>query len=135
MNTMAGWCNGTCGYVFLWSLAHRLLKKDKYLDLAIRAAWSNWESPEPSVSLCCGLVGRAYALLNIARSTGDQIWVQRARDLAFCADRGGYIPAEYPQSLYKGEFGLVVLAAELEKPGEARMPFFELMDFSAAHAC
>src|SRR5262245_19869826 len=29
--TMAGWCNGTCGYVFLWTLAHRLLGHPRYL--------------------------------------------------------------------------------------------------------
>jgi len=123
--TMAGWCNGTCGYVFLWTLAHRLLGHPRYLDVAHGAAWRSWESSEPTVTLCCGLAGRAYALLNMYRNTGDRVWLDRASGLARRSERDGYIPAEYPHSLYKGEFGLAVLAADLEEPDQAAMPFFE----------
>jgi hypothetical protein len=31
-----------------------------------------------------------------------------------------------PESLYKGELGILLLATELEHPQEARMPMFEL---------
>ena len=62
--TMPGWCNGACGYVFLWTLAHRLLGDPRYLELAQGAAWRSWDAPEQIVTLCCGLAGRAYALLN-----------------------------------------------------------------------
>jgi eukaryotic-like serine/threonine-protein kinase len=127
--TMAGWCNGTCGYVFLWTLAHRLLSHPRYLDLAYGAAWRSWESSEPTVTLCCGLAGRGYALLNMYRNTGERVWLDRARDLARRSEREGYIPAEYPHSLYKGEFGLAVLAADLEEPDQAAMPFFEPMGY------
>lgn len=126
---MAGWCNGTSGYVFLWTLAHRLFGHQQYLDLANGAAWRTWEAPESTVTLCCGLAGRAYALLNMYRSTGDTIWLARARDLAIRSVRGGNVPPEYPYSLYKGEFGLAVLAADLEQPDEATMPFFEPMGY------
>ena len=124
--TMPGWCNGSCGYVFLWTLAHRMLSDARYLDLAIGAAWNSWESAEQAATLCCGLAGRGYALANLYRLTGDAAWLTRAREL--CA-RGAAESAqhpEYPHSLYKGGFGVAVLAADLERPGEARMPFFEV---------
>ena len=85
--------------------------------------------PEQIVTLCCGLAGRAYALLNFYRHTNETLWLDRARDLALRAARVGNIPEEYRHSLYKGEFGLAVLAADLEEPNEATMPFFEPMGY------
>ena len=79
---MSGWCNGACGYVFLWTLAHRLLGDPRYLELAQGAAWRSWDAPEQNVTLCCGLAGRAYALLNLYRHTNETVWLDRARDLA-----------------------------------------------------
>jgi serine/threonine-protein kinase len=130
--TMSGWCNGACGYVFLWTVAHRLLGDARYLELAHGAAWRSWEAPEPIVTLCCGLAGRSYALLNLYRHTRETVWLQRARDLAMRAAAGGHAPKEYPHSLYKGEFGLAVLAADLEQPDEATMPFFEPIGYKSA---
>lgn len=127
--TMSGWCNGACGYVFLWTLAHRLLGDPRYLDLAHGAAWRSWDAPEQVGTLCCGLAGRAYALLNLYRYTKETLWLDRARDLAVRAARGDNIPKEYPHSLYKGEFGLAVLVTDLERPNEAAMPFFEPMGY------
>lgn len=127
--TMPGWCNGACGYVFLWTLAHRLLGHPRYLHLAYGAAWRSWDAPDQIVTLCCGLAGRAYALLNLYRHTKEAVWLDRARDLAV---RGTHVtgnPKDYPHSLYKGEFGLAVLAADLEEPDEARMPFFEPLGY------
>ena len=127
--TMPGWCNGACGYVFLWTLAHRLLGDPRYLELADGAAWRSWDAPDQIVTLCCGLAGRAYALLNLYRHTKERVWLDRARDLALRAARVGNTAKEYPHSLYKGEFGLAVLAADLEDPNEATMPFFEPMGY------
>ena len=81
------------------------------------------------MTLCCGLAGRAYALLNLYRHTKETVWLDRARDLAARAARVGNIPKEYSHSLYKGEFGLAVLAADLDQPNEATMPFFEPMGY------
>jgi len=130
--TMSGWCNGACGYVFLWTLAHRLLGDPRYLELAHGAAWRSWDAPEQIATLCCGLAGREYALLNLYRYTKATLWLDRARDLAMRAARVGNIPKEYPHSLYKGEFGLAVLVADLEQPNEAAMPFFEPMGYQNA---
>jgi serine/threonine-protein kinase len=130
--TMSGWCNGACGYVFLWTLAYRLLGDQRYLELAQGAAWRSWEAPEQIITLCCGLAGRAYALLNLYRLTNEIVWLDRARDLAVRGARATNTPKDYPHSLYKGEFGLAVLAADLERPNEATMPFFEPMGYQSA---
>jgi serine/threonine-protein kinase len=124
-SSMPGWCNGACGYVFLWTLAHQMFGQSRYLDLAHGAAWRSWEASEEIVTLCCGLAGRAYALLNLHRHTGEKVWLHRARDLAVRGGRMASAPTEYPHSLYKGEWGLAVLMADLEAPDESAMPFFE----------
>jgi serine/threonine-protein kinase len=127
--TMAGWCNGSCGHAFVWALAHRVYGGGPYLDLALGAAWSAWDSPEGTTTLCCGLAGRAYALLAVHRATGERVWLDRARDLALRGARQGGTASDYPHALYKGELGLAVLAADLEQPEEAVMPFFEPLGY------
>lgn len=123
--TMPGWCNGSCGYVFLYSLAHRLFGHPHYESLAVGAGWNSWEAADTASTLCCGLAGRAYALLNLYRHTSDASWVDRARRLSMRADKGSGQHKEYPHSLYKGQFGVTVLAADLDDADWARMPLFE----------
>jgi serine/threonine-protein kinase len=122
---MPGWCNGSAGFVFLWTLAARLLEEPRYLELAQGAAWDTWEDPDSTTNLCCGLVGRSYALLNLYRATEDPLWLARARDLAEWAAREGSFEDDLARSLHKGRLGLAVLASDLERPLEAAMPFFE----------
>ena len=123
--TMPGWCNGTCGYVFLWNLAHQRLGRSEYAELAERSAWHAWEATEPGPSICCGLGGRAYSLLNQYRHTGERGWLQRAERLAHRAVVDGDRNSEFPHSLYKGAFGLAILLADLDAPEQSAMPFFE----------
>jgi eukaryotic-like serine/threonine-protein kinase len=123
--TMSGWCNGSCGYVFLFTLAHHLLGKARYLEVAVGAGWNSWESQDPAATLCCGLAGRGYALLNLSRHTGERSWLERAHALCARGAKASGTHREYPHSLYKGEFGVAVLAADLEDPEWGRMPFFE----------
>ena len=122
-----GWCNGPAGLVHLWTLSHRSFGRDKYLELARASAWSAWEAPGAFPDLCCGLAGRAYALLNLYRHTGDAEWLERARVLGGRAHaalrRGGRFA--HPLSLFKGEPGIVLLGADLAAPEAACMPFFE----------
>lgn len=123
--SMPGWCNGSAGFVFLWTLAYRALGEPIYLELAEGAAWNAWEAPDGNASLCCGLAGRAYALLNFHRHGGGAGWLERARLLAERAAAAIGRQAETPHSLYKGEVGVAVLAADLARPEGAAMPFFE----------
>lgn len=134
---MTGWCNGTAGFVFLWTLAHRMLGKAEYGALAEKAGLDAWESEGSIGNLCCGYAGQAYALLNLYKHTGVKGWLHRAQALAQRAALstlemphvGDYKElALRPESLYKGELGVAVLAAELERPEFAAMPFFETGD-------
>ncbi len=122
---MPGWCHGSAGYVFLWSAAAHLLKDPSFEELALGAAWDVWDAPDLHSTLCCGLAGRAYALLRVHNDTGDRRWLDRACHLARCAAREHRFVPEYPHSLYKGEIVLAVLDADLERPAASVMPFFE----------
>lgn len=123
---MSGWCNGSAGFVFLWTLAGRQLGDPDFRALAEGAAWNAWEDPGGSANLCCGLAGRAYALLNLCKHGGGEEWLARARDLAERAalafEQGG---RETPHGLFWGEAGVAALAADLERPGGAAFPCFE----------
>ncbi len=124
--TMPGWCNGSAGHVFLWLQAAETLNEPRWRDLAERTAWNAWESPDAVTSLCCGLAGRAYALLALWRKGGGPEWLARARTLANRAARAAAHPdAETPDSLYKGAMGVAALAADLGRPEGAAMPLFE----------
>lgn len=119
----AGWCNGSAGYVFLWTTAARVLGKDSFLELARGASWNAWESAQRDGSLCCGLVGRAYALLDLFQATREGLWLDRARDLAGIAAREGVFDSSCPEGLFQGELGLALLTADLQRPDRAWFPF------------
>jgi serine/threonine protein kinase len=131
---LPGWCNGSAGFVHLWALAHEMLGNGEHGTLAEQAGLDAWESEGRIGNLCCGFAGQAYALLKLYKRTGAKAWLHRAQAQAQRAARSILdLPAggAYPEltlraeSLYKGELGVAVLAAELEKPEFAAMPFFE----------
>ena len=122
----ASWCNGAAGYVSLWATAQRLLGDERFGEWARMAAWTACESPVPSGGdLCCGLGGRAYALLASTATAA-----KRSGWRAPACSRSGPPPRSAPtplrrDSLYKGEVGVALLAAELERPEHACMPLFD----------
>ena len=122
---MPGWCNGSAGQLFVFTLAHRLLGDAQWLQLAELCAWNNWDEPRGVTTLCCGTAGRAYALLNLYKHTGATEWLSRARQLANHAAARAVSTAQRAGSLWKGELGVAVLIADLASPENARMPFFE----------
>jgi eukaryotic-like serine/threonine-protein kinase len=122
---MPGWCNGSAGQVFLFTLAHRALGGERWLQLAEACAWTAWDEPRGIADLCCGTAGRAYALLNLYKHTGATEWLSRARQLANHAATSAAATAERPYALWKGELGVAVLIADLASPENARMPFVE----------
>ena len=127
MPSAPGWCNGSAGLVFLWMLAYRILRDPVWLDLARGAAWHAWEGelPGDTGSLCCGLAGRAYSLLHLSRHGEGGVWLERSRELARRAAEIMSRSGQHPHSLYRGELGVAVLTADLERPQGAAMPFFE----------
>jgi len=159
---MAGWCNGSAGMVYLWTLASRMLAPSsasdsgsasrgraaarartgsdsgRWMQLAHAAAWHAWEADDQGESLCCGLAGRAYALLELHQAGAGAEWLDRARVLAdraaaastAAASGAGAGAAADPleasqlHSLYRGQPGIAALAADLEHPEGAAMPLF-----------
>ncbi len=119
------WCNGSAGFVHLWLAAERVLRDDGYRELASGAARDALGPVESGVDLCCGLSGRAYALLALYRAGGDEYWLREARSLTLRALRPRIADTPFALSLYKGAIGPAVLAAELTTPGAASMPLFE----------
>ncbi len=121
---MPGWCNGSAGQIHLWATAHETFGDDRYLTLAEAAGWHTWEEPGGGASLCCGMAGRAYGLLRLHRHTGDPAWLSRGRILTAAAAAGAE-EGPFPDSLYKGQVGIALLAEELCDPATATMPLFE----------
>lgn len=127
---MPGWCNGSTGQVYLWSLAHRVLGDQRHRDLALRAGWNAWEDPAVAATLCCGLAGRSYSLLHLYQLTGEAAWLERAQALAARASHHirNSQSAEYDgfeMSLYKGELGVALLLSDLTQPDRTVFPFVE----------
>lgn len=121
----ASWCNGAAGQVPLWALAHRLYRDDRFARWVEMAGWTVYDDRSVAADLCCGFAGRAYALLGVHRLTGDPAWLARARMLADRAVEGIRTNALRRDSLYKGEVGVALLVAELERPEHSCMPLFE----------
>jgi eukaryotic-like serine/threonine-protein kinase len=125
-----GWCNGSAGFVFLWTLAHRLFRDPQWLSLAEGAGQDACFAREEGPSLCCGLTGKAYSQLNLYKHTGDRSWLDNAYAMARLATQKTEImkrtaASRSPLSLYQGDAGLAVLIADLEHPESAAMPLFE----------
>lgn len=123
-SVVPGWCNGSAGHVFLFTLAHRLLGDDRWLQLAESCAWNAWDDVRPLAILCCGSAGRAYALLDLYQHTGATEWLGRARQLANHAASMSFANDPRANTLWKGRLGVAVLIADLASPENARMPFF-----------
>ncbi len=123
----ASWCNGAAGYVYLWTMASQLLGYDeRYERLAHMAAWHAYQGSSDAVgNLCCGLAGRAYALLSLYKQTGELPWLERARILAIRAASNPKIEHNLCNSLYHGDIGIAMLALDLGSPNFSCMPFFE----------
>ena len=124
---VTGWCSGAAGLVPLWLAAHARWAEPAQLALAEACAWSAWEAESPAVDLCCGRVGRAYALLAFYRYTGRGEWLERARLLAAAARPALEDAAtlDRPLGLFKGLAGFAVLVADLGRPETSAMPFIE----------
>jgi serine/threonine-protein kinase len=116
-----GWCRGSAGMVYLWALAHRLLGDRCFVALGERDALGAFRHADPNPDICCGLAGRALALLHWYQYTGESVWLRRTRALARRAEQA--MPfVEHRYSLFKGAAGVALLGIEMESPEEARMP-------------
>jgi len=102
-----------------------VLGDERWLRRAEEEAAATWSAPRELASLCCGTAGRAYALLDFYRHTGNAEWLHRARELAEHSAANAVATAQVANTLYQGELGVAVLVADLARPEQARMPAFE----------
>ena len=122
---MSGWCNGSAGYVHLWTLARELTGEERYVSLAEGAAWTAWSENDSLATLCCGLAGRAYALLNAHGATRERIWLDRASELANGIEVDVTFANGFSHSLFKGSLGPIVLLSDIQHLADATFPVFE----------
>lgn len=128
----ASWCNGTSGYLYLWTLASRLIpeKAEEYQTIAEQSAWNVWEDAHEFGDLCCGFAGRAYSLLHYYKYTQNKDWLLRSRILTQKAIdlmyESNYNASIINHSLYKGILGISLLVNELNNPSTSKMPLFEI---------
>lgn len=118
----AGWCNGSAGMVSLWLLAFEEFHEQRYLELAHNAATHCANAPATTADLCCGTVGRGYAMLAMHKHTAEEKWMQRAR--TYSLEALARSQETRRNSLYKGDLGLACLLMDLAAPASATMPFF-----------
>jgi len=126
--SVAGWCKGVAGHVFLWTLASTVTGDADFLMLAHGAARTVnalvRKNARTHASLCCGAPGMAYALACAYRHEGNRTWLTAARQLAA---RAGTMrsPRKVRASLHNGALGAALMQCEMRAAASARMPLFE----------
>lgn len=127
-SSWTGWCNGSAGHIFLWSLLYKYFKEEKYLSIAVRTANTLRKDTDNRINnLCCGMAGEAYAFLNLYRLSKEKQWLITAQQIARKIMSQISLPALRSNSLYKGDPGLALLFCEMEMPERSQMPMFEIM--------
>jgi serine/threonine protein kinase len=109
----ATWCNGTGGFVLLWSEAFEATRDNRWLALAREAGTMTALHHEMGYNVCCGLAGRAFCLASLYRVTGDLFWIEQA---STCIGRAKPSRGSHLHSLFKGVIGLELARIELSRP-------------------
>ena len=78
------------------------------------------------VATCVAVPRQSLCPPALLQTYGDQIWLDRAHELAEHAAKAIRKRQLRRNSLYRGEVGVCLLAADLNDPYQARMPLFEL---------
>jgi len=122
-----GWCHGSAGHSFLWTLLYKKTKDEKFLEIAEKTArhFLTTNTNMTNGSLCCGMSGEAYALLGLFNATQNSFYLDEVKHRAKKVLKNIYNTEMKNHSLYKGDVGAAVLFSELTVPEHARMPLFE----------
>ena len=121
---MDSWCHGNPGYVHLWTAAYRCLREPRYLEIAAKAARGIGKGTDRVGTLCCGDAGRAYAMIEMHRHTGEREWLTRSRHLAEAAMAKSQRDLRFSYSLLKGQLGAALLMEDLKCAERASFPLF-----------
>jgi eukaryotic-like serine/threonine-protein kinase len=113
------WCNGSAGMTLLWAAAFARTQDRRYQRLARAAARASLTAAaRAGGDLCCGLGGRAYALLAADGAVPGAGFRQNALSLAVAATR--QLRGPWPNGLLKGYPGIVCLALDLAHERQPR---------------
>jgi serine/threonine-protein kinase len=112
---MAGWCNGTAGFILLWGEAYLATGDSRWLSLARDAARHCMTYLENNNSVCCGLAGRGYALAILGAISGEEEWERAAQRCLQQEAAGTPDIALHPHSLFKGVLGHELARLEVLK--------------------
>ena len=117
-----GWCHGSSGHLLTWCLAAKIFQKAQYLDNALVAGNHIWEAKGHSgPSLCCGAAGESLALFELARTTGDNVWIDRGIRIGNEALK--YVDhSNDAQGLFRSGVGICLVAAEMLEPQNSSWP-------------
>ena len=119
------WCHGGAGWAQLWALAWEVTRDDRLLHFAEFCAEDALDADENEPSLCCGRAGHGFAALTLYRATGERRWLTAAKRAASDAAHSCVPNDVAPDSLFNGDLGPALLAAELEDPARAAMPVYQ----------
>ena len=119
---MAGWCNGTAGFVLLWTEAFLSTGDLEWRALAHEAGRHCMTYAENLNSVCCGLAGRAYALGVLWSATGEREWLEAAHRLLKHNANTTPDAVNYPHSLFKGQLGHELARLELSAANQVTFP-------------
>ena len=119
----SSWCNGAAGTALLWVKAYDVIGDDRYRVAAVAAADQALLANDGGFSLCCGLTGIAFALLEVGRIDRSRDWRGLATQLAVQAIETA--APRWPNGLFQGHPGLVCLALDLMADTPAGFPTIE----------
>jgi hypothetical protein len=108
---MPGWCNGVAGHLLMWTRLWQCSHQSDDREMMERIAWGVIESRTAVGNVCCGAAGQALALASFAAATQDASWQKRARGF-LDGLRLHWPKDDCPQSLYRGELGLLLTHLE-----------------------
>jgi serine/threonine-protein kinase len=77
------------------------------------------------LSLCCGRAGKGFAALALFGATGDDHWRVAAQNVVMDVLRDDGDDGNPEYSLFRGQLGVALLAAELTQPERASMPLVQ----------
>jgi hypothetical protein len=119
----SSWCNGAAGTALLWVKAYDAIGDDRYRVAAAAAADQALRANDGGFSLCCGLTGIAFALLELDRIDRTRDWRGVATELAVQAIECA--APRWPNGLFQGHPGLVCLVLDLLADKPAGFPTLE----------
>ncbi len=118
---MHGWCNGIAGHLLMWTRMWQCSGSPEDREMMERSAWGVWESRMTLGNVCCGAAGQAAALAAFACAAGEPLWRKRAGEFLERL-QPKWSKDDHPQSLFRGELGLLLMRLECESGAPVRFP-------------